>query len=109
MKLPESSKSELSKWGFASLIANIKDKIAERIIRESPELVILEMDGTASQTVLHDLTSGSKIKRKSPIMALISDDALNHPDEYLGVDDFIVQPYDDRELDYPSQTTFTKE
>jgi DNA-binding response OmpR family regulator len=89
---------KLSKWGFDCIIANLKDKIAERVIRNAPELVLLEMNGMTSQAVLRQLTDGSKIKRKLPVMALMSDDTLNQPNDYLDVDDFVVVPYDDREL-----------
>ncbi len=69
--------SELTKWGFTCLTASIKDKIVERVIREAPELMILEMDGQVSQTLLNELTSSTKIRRKSPIIALITAETLN--------------------------------
>ena len=56
------------------------------------------MDGQVSQTILHELTSGSKVKRKSSIIALMTVEILNNPNDYVGVDDFVVRPYDDREL-----------
>ena len=78
------------------LVAGVKDKIVERVIREVPELIVLEMNGQVSQTVLHELTDGSKIKRKVLVMALMTAEQLDHPDDYPGVDDFIVWPYDDQ-------------
>lgn len=90
---------ELSRWGFTCLVANIKDRIVERVIREAPELMILEMDGQPSQTILRELVaSGVKVRRKAAIITLMTIEMLDHPDEYQGVDDFIIRPYDDREL-----------
>jgi DNA-binding response OmpR family regulator len=90
--------SDLSGWGFECLTAGIKDKILERIVREGPELIVLEMDGQVSQAVLHDLTDGSKIRRKVFLIALMSVEMLDRPNDFPGIDDFIVKPYDIREL-----------
>jgi DNA-binding response OmpR family regulator len=90
--------TELLKWGFDCLTASVKDKIVDRIVREAPEMVILEMNGQASQSVLRELTTGSRIRRKLPVMAIMTVETLNQPGEYLRVDDFILSPYDDREL-----------
>lgn len=91
-------KSELTKWGFTCLIASFKDKIAERVVHEAPQLMILEMNGQISQKLLNDLTGNTKIRRKSPIMALMSVETLTQSSSYSGADDFIVRPYDEREL-----------
>jgi DNA-binding response OmpR family regulator len=91
-------KAELSRWGFACSTATLKDKVLERVTREDPDLMILELDGQVSRTILHDLTGGSKTRRNSSIIALITVETLNHPADYLGVDDFILRPYDEREL-----------
>jgi DNA-binding response OmpR family regulator len=90
--------SDLSGWGFECFTAGIKDKIIERIVRDGPELIVLEMDGPASQAVLHDLTDGSKIRRKVFLIALISAEMLDRSNEFPGIDDFLVRPYDIREL-----------
>ncbi len=41
------------------------------MLKESPDLVMVEMDGYASQTILHELTHGGKIKARVPIVALV--------------------------------------
>jgi DNA-binding response OmpR family regulator len=90
--------AELSGWGFECMLAGVKDKIVERVVREVPELVLLEMDGQVSQTILRELTDGSRIRRKVLLIALMTVETLDHPDVFLGADDFIVRPYDTREL-----------
>jgi two-component system, OmpR family, alkaline phosphatase synthesis response regulator PhoP len=91
-------KIELSRWGFNCLIAGIKDKVVERIAREAPELVVLEMNGQVSQTILHELKAGSKVRRSMPVIAIISGESLAQSGDYSAADDFIVRPYDNREL-----------
>jgi DNA-binding response OmpR family regulator len=91
-------KAELSGLGFECLTAGIKDKIIERVAHEGPELVVLEMDGQVSQAILRELTDANKIHRKVFLIALMTVETLERPQEYLGVDDFIVRPYDIREL-----------
>jgi two-component system alkaline phosphatase synthesis response regulator PhoP len=88
----------LSGRGFSVSAATTKEKMLENIVRESPELIMLEMNGQLSQSLLYELTHGSRIKTRVPIMALVTTDNLNRPDDYLGVDDFVVWPYDDREI-----------
>lgn len=90
--------AELSRWGFTCLTAGIKEKVVERVVREAPELVILEMNGQVSQTVLHELKAGSKVRRPTLVIALVTSEMLGQSDDYLGVDDFVVRPYDNREL-----------
>jgi two-component system, OmpR family, alkaline phosphatase synthesis response regulator PhoP len=90
--------ADLSIWGFTCLIAGIKEKVIERIVREAPELVILEMKGQISQAFLHELKTGSKIRRNIPVIALVTPEIFSRSNDYLTVDDFIIQPYDNREL-----------
>ncbi len=90
--------AKLADRGLTSSFATVNDKVIDRIIREPPELIMLEMNGFASQTVLHELTHSGKIKSKVPIVALVNSENLTQLADYLGVDDFIFWPYDDKEL-----------
>jgi two-component system, OmpR family, alkaline phosphatase synthesis response regulator PhoP len=91
--------SFLSASGFTCLTSTIKDRVIDRILREGPELVIVEMDGSPSQMLLQEMATGSRVRRKVLIMALMTQETLNRPNDYLAVDDFIVWPYDNKELD----------
>ena len=99
---------ELSKWGYTCLIVGIKEKVIERVIRDAPELVILEMNGQVSQSILHELKSGSKVRRSTPVIAILTGETLEDPDDYLSVDDFLVKPYDNRELAARARRIFQK-
>jgi two-component system, OmpR family, alkaline phosphatase synthesis response regulator PhoP len=89
---------ELSGWGYVCLIADIKEKVIERVIREAPELVILEMSGQVSQAVLNELKAGTRVRRNIPVIVLLNNETLGQSNDYLSADDFIIQPYDNREL-----------
>jgi len=84
--------------GHVCSIATFKDKIAERVMHEIPDIVIVESNGQTPQ-LLRELVQGIRIKHKAAVMALVTEENLNRPDDYLDLDDFIVQPFDNRELD----------
>jgi two-component system alkaline phosphatase synthesis response regulator PhoP len=90
--------SALALKGLDSSISTIKDRVADRVLHESPELILVELNGSASQATLHDLTHSGKIKNKVPIVALVNVEGLAQPADYLGVDDFVFWPYDTQEL-----------
>jgi DNA-binding response OmpR family regulator len=100
--------TELSIGGLVAFLATDKEKFVERIIRELPELIILEMDGLSGQSVLHSLTHGGKIKSKIPIIVLVSPDNLNQPDDYLGADDLVIWPCQNRELVFRAKRLLQK-
>ncbi len=89
--------SELAQSGFTCLMAGLKDRILERVNREAPQLIVLELDWQPSQQILNELT-GSKIRRKSPILTILSDQMLDKVIENPAVDDFLVAPYRAPEL-----------
>lgn len=90
--------AEVARGGFTCLVASLKDSVIERIIRDGPELLLIEMNGQASRMLLHEIISGSRIKRKVLVIALMTLETLNRPEDYQGVDDFLVWPFDTREL-----------
>ncbi len=92
--------AKLAAGGLTSSCATTADKVVDRIVRESPELILLEMNGFASQTVLHQLTHSGKIKTEVPILALINAENVTQMADYLGVDDFVFLPYNDKELTF---------
>ena len=98
METGKKLQSELAELGFVVLLASDKEKFLERIIRSSPELIMLEMNGQVSQKVLRDLTRSGKIRSQVPIMALVTPENLTQPGDYLGVDDFVLRPYNSREI-----------
>ncbi len=94
--------------GLSCAFATYKERVVESIQRESPELLVLEMNGVAGQTLLRDLTRGGRLKARVPVLALVSSDHLTAPSDYPGVDDFVFEPYDHRELAFRTQRLLQK-
>ena len=77
--------------GFACAIASGE----EEIIKQAPDLILLEMD---SLSRVKELSQRIKRERHLPIIALVRRKTLNNVNGHLDMDDFIIQPYDIREL-----------
>ena len=91
-------KSELLDSSFSCSISIYSEKLIERVIREVPELIVLDLKGTSGLIAMRELTDGNKIPRKIPIIAIISSDLLNNPAAFQGATDFIISPYAPGEL-----------
>jgi len=100
--------AELTQKGLDSSVATVKEKVLDRALRESLELIVLELNGSLNQTILRDLTHSGKIKNKVPIVALVNGESLAQPVDYLGVDDFVFWPYDSGELAFRARRLLEK-
>jgi len=87
--------SELTRNGFACSIASV-DEVVELIHRQSPDLLLIEMNGHLPDTGLSELIQNMKRENSLPVIALVSRDRLDGIDNYL--DDFLFSPYNDKEL-----------
>ncbi len=87
----------LSELGHGCMVALWRDDLSEKMGGVVPDLVMFEADGH-NTGVLSGLVQGLKAKYKAAIMAIVTNEVLNKPDEYSEVDDFIVQPFGNREL-----------
>lgn len=90
--------SELSGEGYSCAVPVDKDKVLQQVVDESPDLIMVEMNGNPSHALVRQLSQDNKLKKHTPIMALLSGEMLDRPDEYLAIDDFVVHPFDAREL-----------
>jgi DNA-binding response OmpR family regulator len=89
--------TRLSELGHTGKVALFRDNISGTIGGVVPELVIMETAGQ-NPASLGELTQGLKAKYKSPVLAVVTNELLNKPDYYLEMDDFILQPFGNREL-----------
>jgi len=89
--------TRLSELGHSCTSALFRENVGEIIGGKVPELVMVEADGQ-NPVVLISLLQGLKAKYKASVMAVVTNEVLNKPDDYLEVDDFIVQPFSNREL-----------
>jgi two-component system, OmpR family, alkaline phosphatase synthesis response regulator PhoP len=91
-------RSELSASKLDCSLAVYSDKLVEKVIRELPELILLDIKGPAGLTALRELTDGNRIQRKVPVVGLIDPELLDSPAYFSGLDDFIVSPFVSQEL-----------
>ena len=90
--------SRLIRNGFVCSIIPHGNGLVEEITAHRPNLVIVEMDGYSANAEIQELMQSMKQENSPPLMALVAEKMLDSIDSYLDVDDFIISPYDDREL-----------
>ncbi|MFC1988026.1 winged helix-turn-helix domain-containing protein [Chloroflexota bacterium] len=92
-------RSELVQNGFACSIISDSEIVAEQIVAESPDMVMVEIDSNLSDSGTWELIQKIKQERYLEVMALVSGSVLDNIDGHLNtVDDFIISPYDTKEL-----------
>ena len=90
--------SELTQKGFSCLIAPYNDKTVEQLARQSVDMTLVHID----EPIVGQYTLGptQRIKQESniPIIALVSREKLENLDIGIGIDDFVVSPWEATEL-----------
>ena len=89
---------ELIQNGFACLIASDGREVIEEVTEQAPDLVLVEMDGYSANSGIRELCQRIKLERHLPIIALVSRERLDGLDGDPNIDDFVIKPYDVREL-----------
>ncbi|MFC2071098.1 response regulator transcription factor [Chloroflexota bacterium] len=87
--------SELIRNGFECSIFPNGSVLIEQLATRTPDLVLMELDGySGTWELVH------KIKQESPVplIALVARGSTDSVDGNLLVDDFLISPYDAREL-----------
>jgi len=97
-KTVEELHSELIRNGFECSIFSNDNGVIGQIEAQSPDLILAETDGHLTNSRIQELVQSMKQKKRTPVMALVRGETLDSIDGYLDVDDFIISPYDDREL-----------
>ncbi len=90
--------SGLASGGFVCSFTSDREKAIEQVVEQAPDLILVEMDGRSTTSGIRGLSRMIKSEKRLPIMALISEEMLNSPDNDLDIDDFIIKPCDVREL-----------
>ncbi len=89
--------ASLAQNGFACSLIPYNEAV-EIAARQSPDLVLFEIDGHSPDSRTWELAQSIKKEGHLPIVALVSEGMLNSLDEHLDLDDFITSPYDIKEL-----------
>ncbi|MBI3040557.1 MAG: response regulator transcription factor [Chloroflexi bacterium] len=91
-------RSELIQNGFACSIVSDENEAIEEIAEHSPDLVLVAMDGYSTNSGIRELCQRIKLARQLPIIALVAREALDSLGIDPSIDDFVIKPYDVREL-----------
>ena len=89
--------SGLIQNGFACSIAPDRNEVIQQVAEQSPDLVLVEVD-THSANSRRELSQRIRGERYLPIIALVSMERLDGLDGDPNIDDFVIKPYDVREL-----------
>ncbi len=90
--------SELIQNDFNLSIVSQVNGIAEKIKAQPPDMILWEVDGHLSASTTGQLISEMKRQRFLPTIALATRDNIDSIDGDLDVDDFLISPYDVKEL-----------
>ena len=90
-------RSRLAESGFACYLTCDGEEAVEQIAEQAPDLVLVEV---ASHSRVRELSKQIKQEKHPPIIALVHREFLDNVDGHLdSVDDFVVKPYNLRELE----------
>jgi len=87
--------SGLVRKGYDCSISPVGEAIMAQFAEKTPDLVLMETDSFKMKT----LSQGIKRDTNLPIIALVHRKMLEAVDTHLGIDDFVIQPYDVIELE----------
>jgi DNA-binding response OmpR family regulator len=87
--------SRLTELGHTGKVLCFRD--SGHLTGIAPDLVIIDTEGQTA-SVWHRLMQSFKTHHKVSVLAVVTNELLNKPDDYLEVDDFIIQPFGNREL-----------
>jgi DNA-binding response OmpR family regulator len=100
---PESRKitglgESLERNGLVCSVVPCNNGFKESAARQLPDLLLVEMGGNMPDSETQGLIQRLKQKRHLPVMELIPREMLNSVNGYLDADDFLISPYDTKEL-----------
>ena len=88
----------LAENGLTCSITPYNNGVMENIASQQPDVVLLEMDEQLPDNETKELIQSLKKDMCLPVIALIPREMLNGIDRQLNVDDFVISPYDSKEL-----------
>ncbi len=92
----EGLRKNLAQHGLACSFTSDDGGIGEAIAGERPDIVLFEVDGQPPRTL--ELISSLKNSENLPVIAIVPEEWLDRVDTTLNADDFLVSPYEVKEL-----------
>jgi DNA-binding response OmpR family regulator len=84
--------------GLACSITPYNNRVIKTIASQQPDIVLLEMDEQMPNAETRKLIQSLKKERPLPVIALIPREMLGGIDSQLDIDDFVLSPYNSKEL-----------
>lgn len=88
----------LAHHSLTSSFASYSNGFRQDIVNQNPEILVLEIDEQLPRPETWDLIRKVKSERKLPVIALVQREKLGSVELNPDIDDFLVTPYDSREL-----------
>ncbi|HEX9976281.1 MAG TPA: response regulator transcription factor [Dehalococcoidales bacterium] len=89
----------LAQNGFTCSITSSSQGTMEQVARQSPDIVLVEMNGQWPASEIWELPQRIKRERQLPVIALVTREMLANSNGHLDMaDDFIIRPCDPGEL-----------
>ena len=90
--------SELVLSSFTCSIASDGENVVEQITEQTANLVLIAMDCSPATYEIKHLIQSVKQERHLPVIALLPKEALESFNPVIGIDDFVVEPWDVTEV-----------
>ena len=90
--------SGLIQQGFMCSITPNNEDTVEQIMEQTPDLVLISMDGTPDTSGMGELIDSIKGKKPLATIGLLSRETLDILDSAAGLDDFVLEPWDATEV-----------
>jgi len=90
--------SEITHKGYACSVTRNDENTLERVVRQAPNLVLIDMDSMPVSSKVWELTQRIKQERHIPVIALVSREVLNSSNYNLNIDDFVIKPWEASEV-----------
>jgi DNA-binding response OmpR family regulator len=91
-------KEGLVQNGFACSVTSSDNEIMEQVSRQSPDLVLVEINGYLAGSGILEFIRRIKQESSTPVIALVGREMLDSINGHHDLDDFLTSPYGIKEL-----------
>ncbi|OGO45259.1 MAG: hypothetical protein A2Z05_07755 [Chloroflexi bacterium RBG_16_60_22] len=88
----------LARYDVACSFSSYRNGVREAIAGQRPDVLLFEVGDTAPDSDIRELIRKARTGKNLPVMALVPEAMLEGIKDSLEFDDFLVSPYDSREL-----------
>jgi len=90
--------SEITRRGYACSVTLKDENTLERVMKQAPNLVLMDVDGLSVGSGFRDLCQRIRQERHIPVIVLIPREILDSLSLSTDIDDFVVKPWEATEV-----------